>query len=247
MADAFHSIVRANYARNLFAAKADVHDYGYSINPSLLKPMIEQIIGPRDPALLAYLAYLLDREEYLADGKIVRGSMGGLPGIPMGSFFNNVYLMDLDRALTQQSILCVRYADDIAAFTHSREEAREALATTRAVTGGLGLALNEKKTQVIAPGEDIELLGIAVRDGHLDVSDHTLAKVRTKLTHYANKRPPDLRLAWLVAWRSLQADQTREAWSTAQSEVCRSYGCSSWLPSTWTPSWYHHKATERAR
>ena len=186
-ANAFRAIAQNDYARGLYMAKADVHDYGHSIRPELLKPMLDRIIGPHDPALLAYLVYLLDRDEYLVGDKVVHGDMGGLPGVPMGAFFNNVYLMDLDSALSQESFLYCRYADDIAVFTPTRDEAHDALATIRAATEKLGLALNENKTQVIAPGEDIELLGIAIRDGHLDVSDHTLAKARTKLTHYANK------------------------------------------------------------
>ena len=187
VADAFRRIAREDYARSLYVAKADVHDYGHSIRPEHLKPMIEGIIGPRDPALLDFLVYLLDRGEYLSDGKVIRGDMGGLPGIPMGSFFNNVYLMDLDRTLEQQSVMYCRYADDIAVFTNTRAEAQDALDTIRTATGNLGIALNEEKTQVIAPGEDIELLGIEIRDGQMDVSDHTLAKARTKLTHYADK------------------------------------------------------------
>ncbi len=185
--DAFRSIANRDYACGLYVAKADVHDYGHSIRPDLLKPMIDEIIGPRDPTLLAFLIYLLDRGEYLADGEIIRGDMGGLPGVPMGSFFNNVYLMGLDSILERQSVLYCRYADDIAVFTDTRAEAQDALATIRAVTESLGLALNEGKTQVIEPGDDIELLGITIRDGHLDVSDHTIAKARSKLTHYADK------------------------------------------------------------
>lgn len=186
-ADAFRSIAKNDYARRMYVAKADVHDYGHSIRPELLKPMIEEIIGPRDPALQAFLVYLLDRGAYISDGKPVRGDMGGLPGVPLGSFFNNVYLSGLDSILEQQSVLYCRYADDIAVFTATLEEAQDAIATIRTETEGLGLTLNEEKTQVLAPGEPIELLGIAIRDGHFDVSDHTLSKARSKLSHYADK------------------------------------------------------------
>lgn len=37
VSDVFRNIVRAGYVRNLYVAKADVHDYGYSIKPTLLK------------------------------------------------------------------------------------------------------------------------------------------------------------------------------------------------------------------
>lgn len=187
VADVFRRIARADYARSLFAVKADIHDYGHSIRPELLKPMLRELMGTRDPALLSYLEYLLDRGAYLRNDKVVYGDMGGLPGIPMGCFFNNLYLAELDRSLERQSAVYCRYADDIAVFTATRAEALDAIDTIRATVSSLGIALNEDKTRLLEPGEDIELLGIEIRDGQLDVADHTLAKARTKLTHYANK------------------------------------------------------------
>ena len=187
VADVFRCVVRMDYARGFYVAKADVHDYGHSIRAVLLKPMLESIVGPRDPALLAYLIYLLERTECLLRGKVIHDDMGGLPGVPMGSFFNNVYLMELDRTLSQQTTLFCRYADDMAAFTTTQEEAQDAITVIRTITADLGLTLNEEKTQIVKPGESIELLGIQIRDGNLDVSDHTLSKARNKLTRYANK------------------------------------------------------------
>ncbi|MBQ9043705.1 MAG: hypothetical protein IJ111_12935 [Eggerthellaceae bacterium] len=187
VADLFRKIADANYARDLYTVKADVHDYGHSIRPDLLVPMLRDIMGQRDPALLAFLECLLGRNEFLRNGAVQHGSMGGLPGVPVGSFLNNVYLMRLDEAMERRAVLCSRYADDIAVFTRTREEAEEALAELQDIVGGLGLTLNEEKTQIIKPGDDVELLGIEIRDGEFDVADSTMAKARTKLTHYANK------------------------------------------------------------
>ena len=186
-ADVFRKIKQMDFARGLYMAKADVHDYGHSVRPVFLKPMLADIIGPRDPQLFSYLIYLLDRGAYLRDGQVVCGDMGGLPGIPMGCFFNNVYLTELDAEMCKQTVLYCRYADDIAAFTTTCAEAERAIDTIRTYTAKLGLSLNEDKTLIIAPGEPIELLGIKISDGNLDVSDHTLAKAKGKLTHFADK------------------------------------------------------------
>lgn len=187
VATLFSRVASMNYMRDLYTLKADVHDYGHSIRPEKLAPMIEEIVGPRDPKLLAFLEYLLFRGEYLRNGKVVKGDMGGLPGVPIGCFFNNVYLMELDREMERRSVLYSRYADDIAVFTRTREEAEEAGAVMGKIIDGLGISLNTDKTQLIEPGGDIELLGIQIRNGNLDVADNTLAKAKTKLTHYANK------------------------------------------------------------
>lgn len=187
VADLFRKVADARFACNLYTVKVDVHDYGHSIRPDLIAPMLQDIMGQRDPALLAFLEYLLGRDEFLRNDVVQRGSMGGLPGVPVGSFLNNVYLMQLDEAMEQRSVLCSRYADDIAVFTKTREDAEETLRELREIVASLGLALNEEKTQIVQPGDDVELLGIEIRDGGLDVADSTMAKARTKLTHYANK------------------------------------------------------------
>lgn len=185
--DLFRKVAAADFARDMYTVKVDVHDYGHSIRPDLITPMLGDIMGKRDPALLAFLEYLLGCDKFLRNGKVQHGSMGGLPGVPVGSFLNNVYLMQLDEATEQRSVLCSRYADDIAVFTKTREDAEETLEELRRIVANLELSLNEEKTQIINPGDDVELLGIEIRDGGFDVADNTMAKARTKLTHYANK------------------------------------------------------------
>lgn len=183
----FKKIARANYVHELYTVKVDIHNYGASINPDKLLPMLERIVKERDPALFAFLGYLLTRKECLIGGEVVPVNMGGLPGVPVGSFFNNVYLMELDRIMSARAALYSRYADDIAIFVETREEAEAVLAETRRIISSLGLMLNEEKTKIIEPGGSIELLGIQIQDYHFDVADNTKAKAKTKLTHFANK------------------------------------------------------------
>ncbi len=187
VAHLFREVIRRNYVSDLYTVKADVHDYGHSIRPEMLVPMLREIMGTRDPQLLAFLEYLLNRNEFTRNGTLVQASMGGLPGVPVGCFFNNVYLRDLDDAMDARAQLYSRYADDICVFVRSADEAADVLNHIRACTSRLGLSLNEDKTQLIEPGGSIELLGIQIRDGNLDVADNTVAKAKTKLTHFANK------------------------------------------------------------
>ena len=183
----FKKIARVNYARDLYTVKVDIRDYGHSIRQNVLLPQVEEIVAKRDPALFAFLRYLITKNECIVDGKIAHTDMGGLPGVPIGCFFNNVYLMELDSVMEERSALYSRYADDIAIFAATRSEAESLLAETIRIITRLGLTLNDEKTQIIAPGGSIELLGIQIQDHSLDVADTTKAKAKTKLTHYANK------------------------------------------------------------
>ncbi|MBQ9005918.1 MAG: hypothetical protein IJ092_06045 [Atopobiaceae bacterium] len=187
VANLFRKMEIQGDVHELYAVKADVHDYGHSIRPELLKPMLADIVGSRDPKLFAFLEYLLMRHEFLRDNEVVHASMGGLPGVPVGCFFNNVYLMGLDAAMDERASLYSRYADDICVFVSSAEAAQEALEQIRYQVTSMGLSLNEDKTQIIEPGGSIELLGIQIRGSELDVADNTLSKAKSKLTHYAKK------------------------------------------------------------
>ena len=183
----FKKIARLDYARDLFIVKTDIHNYGASINPALLLPKVEGIVAERDPLLFSFLEYLIARDEYLVGDEVVHAGMGGLPGVPLSCFINNVYLMELDRVMENRAVLYSRYADDIAIFVETRGQAEELLAQTCSIISGLDLCLNEEKTQIIEPGGSVELLGIQIQDGNFDVADNTMAKAKAKLTHFADK------------------------------------------------------------
>lgn len=183
----FDKITAQGLGTRYWAMKADIHDYGHSLVPSHLIAMLSEHVLPHDPELFRFFEALLTFDTYTRDGELIHASMGGLPGIPIGAFFNNVYLKGLDDLMEGQSSLYVRYADDICAFTRSESEAAAALDLVRTQTSSLGLSLNESKSRLISPGNDIELLGFCIRGKELDVADNTLAKARTKLGHFADR------------------------------------------------------------
>ena len=148
----FKKIARLNYAHDLYTVKVDIRDYGHSIRQNILLPKVEKIVANRDPALFAFLRYLINKNESVVDGEIAYTDMGGLPGVPIGCFFNNVYLMELDSIMEKRSALYSRYADDIAIFAETRFDAESLLHETERIISRLGLTLNEEKTQIIPPG-----------------------------------------------------------------------------------------------
>ncbi|MBP3894610.1 MAG: hypothetical protein J6D34_11300 [Atopobiaceae bacterium] len=183
----FEQVMRIDSSQDLWIFKSDIRDYFYSIKPWHLIPMLEQHVGSRDPLLLSFLKHLLTNNTYLWNDVEEHGYMGGLQGVPMAMMFGNMYLMELDSALDRRSILNARYSDDIAAFMNTREEVDDAFAEAREILSRLELEFNERKTQVLAPGESLELLGIQLRDGNFDIGDNTLAKARYKLKRFAHK------------------------------------------------------------
>ena len=75
----------------------------------------------------------------------------------------NVYLHRLDRQWADRGCgVLVRYADDLLALCHSRQEAERALAALAAILAELGLELKQAKTRIVhlkEGGEGLDFLG----------------------------------------------------------------------------------------
>ncbi len=99
----------------------------------------------------------------------------------MGPFFQNLYMAEIDRALEPMSTMYIRYTDDIGFFADSYDKAREALEVVRKLIVPLKFTLNEKKTIISGPGEDVELLGIEMYPGGYDIGENSLRKLMAKL------------------------------------------------------------------
>jgi RNA-directed DNA polymerase len=84
----------------------------------------------------------------------IRRSVGGTPqGGVVSSLLANVYLNRLDREWRRRATgTLVRYADDLVVICRSKDEARHALSTLRAILAELGLQLKREKTRIVASG-----------------------------------------------------------------------------------------------
>ena len=182
----FRRVGRVDAGRKHFVMKADIHEYGGSVDQDLLLGMLEPIFRD-DPEFLRFLTWILTRNEFYYNGTLMHERVSIIEGLPIGSFLNNIYLDGLDRVLEPAAVIYMRYADDIAFFTDSEERARWALETIRTFCGELRLTLNEEKTRLIPPGESFELLGIEVLPDGFDIGRKSLGKLKRKLWRYRNK------------------------------------------------------------
>lgn len=173
-------------AGDYYIIKSDVSNYVSSIVPELIIPKLTELWGD-DPAFLDFLKYLLLRRECIEpDGTTVSCEPGGLGGIPLANLFMNVYLMELDDYFYARAPLYCRYSDDIIIFAESLEEAEEFLEHFLKVLEFKKLHTNSEKTQLIAPGDEVDILGFKLKNGKLDISDHSIKKLKHKIRKYAN-------------------------------------------------------------
>lgn len=88
-------------------------------------------------------------------------------GMPLSPFFANLYLAAFDKACVAKGITALRYADDLIFFAASEEEALSLGDFCQDELAKIGLSIPgisaEGKTQIYAPHENAEFLGVELR------------------------------------------------------------------------------------
>lgn len=183
----FSDVGRKNLSSTHYVLKTDIKSYGDNVQPEILADMLDKIFLEKDPKLCSFFRKLLTRGKFYRGNELVEGSTGALSGCPLTTFFENVYLYDLDKYIKAESDYYCRYADDIAVFVPSKEKADAIYAHMEQVFKERGLIFNKDKTTILAPGESFDLLGFNVQGNEFDISEHSLKTIIWKLNHRAKK------------------------------------------------------------
>ena len=187
IAELFRKVTELDCSRKCWVLKADIKSFGDHIDPVILVKQLDDIFGESDPALCSFFRSLLLRQEYYEKGVLVKGPTGVLSGGALTNFFENVYLLDIDEYIRENSVYYCRFADDFAIFTNTKEEVVDLHTSLRRMLSERGLSYNEDKTLITSPGEAFELLGFRIESGQFNVAEPSLKKIEWKLHHYADK------------------------------------------------------------
>ena len=174
--------------QDLFILKTDVSNYVGSIVPELLIPKLEKLFLPEDPAFYHFLVWLLTRNRVVDhEGHLIDHCPGGMGGIPLGNFFMNVYLDEMDAWFSPRAAFYSRYSDDILIAARTLEEIREYEQKYYEFLHRLQLSTNREKTRVLQPGEPFDFLGMELCEGRITISAHSMKKIRRKLRIFADR------------------------------------------------------------
>lgn len=176
----FKNVRKIDPNRELYLLKADFHDFGGSLDQNILLDILRPFFE-EDPDFYAFVTWLMTRNEFYRQGELIHERVSIIEGLPIGNFFNNMYLRELDQILESQAILYMRYTDDIAFFADSYASCEKALSLVRSYANKLKLTVNEEKTMIIPPHEEAELLGIQIFEGGFDIGDFAIQKLCDKL------------------------------------------------------------------
>ena len=181
---AFDHIRKIKDLDERWVLKTDIHDYFNSIDVEMLLEVLEKVIDD-DERLLAFLSQLLRQDRCYLSGELIEEKRGAMAGVPLASFFANIYLMSLDKMFAERGIPYFRYSDDIIIFFDCEEDLKKGYQLLIDHIGEKKLTLNEKKTEIVRPHELWSFLGFCYREGQIDLAAATIEKMKGKIRRKA--------------------------------------------------------------
>ncbi|MHB8954572.1 MAG: reverse transcriptase domain-containing protein [Pirellulaceae bacterium] len=173
-AEAIKSYTEEGYTH---LTKTDVTAYFENIDLRLLESQIRTLLRREEERILQVLFRVLEGWTRVTS----TGSPIGR-GIPQGndisSFFGNLYVVPLDRALNsfckKRDAKWFRYVDDVKVFTKSERDAREAVFVINDALRALHLNLQGSKTEILS-GESLKY---ELSNEDIEAVDEAIVKVR---------------------------------------------------------------------
>jgi hypothetical protein len=114
----------------------------------------------------------------------IKPGLGLRQGMPLSPILSNFLLRDFDRVFSHRGYSLVRYADDLVVFAPSRDECQTIRDLAEAELEKLKLQLSPEKTEICAPHEPVEFLGMelglkgSTSTYCLTVSNRQMEKIR---------------------------------------------------------------------
>ncbi len=166
---------------------ADLQAYFDTISHEKLLEKVEQRIS--DGRVIKLLTMWL-KQEIMDECKEWIPTLGSPQGAVISPLISNVYLHDLDVAITNAGYKMIRYADDFVILTRNRQEAEEALKLVQAWVTEHKLTLHPEKTHIgncMVEGEGFEFLGYRFEAGTSWVRPKSIQKFRDRIREVTSR------------------------------------------------------------
>lgn len=160
---------------------ADLQAYFDTIPHEKLMAKVEKRIS--DGRIIKMLTMWL-KQEIMEECKTWVPTAGSPQGAVISPLLSNIYLHDLDVAITSAGYKMVRYADDFVILARSRKEAEDALGLVQTWVTEHELILHPEKTHLgncMEEGEGFEFLGYRFEAGTSWVRRKSIQKFRDRI------------------------------------------------------------------
>lgn len=167
-----------------YVLKVDVHNYFNSIPVERLVKKVKDAICD-DSLLQTFIVNLLTQNKTYFEDKLIEEKRGAMAGCPLGGWFANLYLKELDEYYAKRGIPYFRYSDDILLLCDTKEKLEKYQTILFDFIEKEGLEINPKKCIKTNPGEVWDFLGLSYKDGEFDLSSSTVKKIKRKIAKRA--------------------------------------------------------------
>ena len=179
--DALREVEQWLKAGYTWVVDVDLESYFDTIPKGPLLARVAEKVS--DGTLLALIQRFLDQD--ILDGMEQWTPLSGVPqGSVLSPLLSNLYLLPLDRAMSQARYKLVRYGDDLVVLCRTQAEAEAALALVQDWTAQHGLRLHPEKTCVVAcheVGHSFDFLGYRFANGRRFVRPKSLKALRDRI------------------------------------------------------------------
>ena len=192
----FNRVRSADPERKKYILQTDFHSYSNSIDQDIALSLVEPLFKD-DPEFFRFVNWIMKRNAYFKkiknadrsiEWELKQERVSVVQGNPIGSFFVNMYLRDMDFELSQKADIYMRYGDDVAFFTDNIENALWAKETISHYADQRHLSIHENKSVLVPPGNNAEILGIEILPGNFDIGEFAEQKLIRKIRLYQDKQ-----------------------------------------------------------
>ena len=183
---AIEDIKHIDNLNECYVFKTDIHDYFNSMDTDLLMEKAREVITD-DNKLVEFMEKLLRQDKCVYEGEIISEKRGAMAGVPLASFWADIYLLDVDNYFIEENIPYFRYSDDMIIFVNNESEVEYYKDQLNKLLNEHKLTVNESKTVITQPHEPWEFLGFRYSNGKIDLSETTIKKAKGKIKRKAHK------------------------------------------------------------
>jgi len=149
-----------------------IKNFYASVDHDKLIKILNRYIPLHDSFIIETIRKIL-KSGYILENTLYETQKGLPPASPLSPLLSNLYLIDIDKALTNQETQILRHADTYLIMSTSHDILTEKLQLARQILKDLNLLINENTVKFGNPSEPIKFAGIMI---HSEQKEKTLRK-----------------------------------------------------------------------
>lgn len=162
-----------------FALKTDIHSFFDCILHERLRKILRTKIREED--VIKLLFQFIKVPSIDKNGELTEKRTGIYQGATIAPILSNIYMIETDKLIEQETDFYVRYSDDILILFSDLKQAEEYCKKLELYISEIGLTLNEKKTQIVSFEQGFEFLGYAFNTEGISIPEKAEMQLNERL------------------------------------------------------------------